>query len=88
LKTPSYTGQFKKDRKTAKKRGYDLNELDKIIEKLLMEIPLPPENRDHTLSGNYANRRECHIAPDWLLIYFPEEKRITFERTGTHSDLF
>lgn len=52
--------------------------------------PLPPRNRDHALTGNYANRRECHIEPDWLLIYKTDEshKEIIFERTGTHSDLF
>ena len=55
---------------------------------LLNQEKLPLKNRDHLLTGNYANRRECHIEPDWLLIYKLESDCIIFERTGTHSDLF
>ncbi len=53
---------------------------------LLNEEKLPPKNRDHALTGNYANRRKCHIEPDWLLIYKLDKNAIIFERTGTHSD--
>ena len=56
---------------------------------LLNEEKLPPKNRDHSLTGNYTDRRECHIEPDWLLIYkLDSDDTIIFERTGTHSDLF
>jgi mRNA interferase YafQ len=55
---------------------------------LAEEKILPPNNRDHALRGNYVSRRECHIEPDWLLIYKKESNTIIFERTGTHSDLF
>lgn len=55
---------------------------------LLNEETIPEKHRDHSLSGNYASRRECHIEPDWLLIYKLGNEKIIFERTGTHSDLF
>ena len=82
------TNQFEKDIKVAKKRGKDLSKIYDIIRLLLSEEPLLPKHRDHNLSGNYINRRECHIEPDWLLIYKLEIGKIIFERTGTHSDLF
>jgi mRNA interferase YafQ len=85
---PIYNTRFKKDIALAKKRGKDLDKLKTIIELLLDEQPLPPKLKDHKLSNNYKDRRECHIEPDWLLIYKPHEKSIIFERTGTHSDLF
>lgn len=59
-----------------------------VIELIVSEAPLPPRLRDHALVGNYGGRRECHIEPDWLLIYKLEDKSVTFERTETHSDLF
>jgi mRNA interferase YafQ len=55
---------------------------------LIQEIPLPQQFKDHNLSGNKKGRRECHVQPDWLLIYRKSETVISFERTGTHSDLF
>lgn len=82
------TTRFEKDVKLAKKRGKDLSKLRKLMELLLEGKKLPLKNRDHWLTGNYNDRRECHIEPDWLLIYKPEQKQIIFERTGTHSDLF
>ena len=85
---PDYATRFKKDYKLAVKRKYDISLLDEIIVKLINEIPLEAKHKDHPLSGNYANCRECHIKPDWLLIYQIGDGIIVFERTGTHSDLF
>lgn len=79
---------FKKDVELAKKRGKNLNKLKTIMQDLIEEKTLPHKNRDHPLIGNYMGRRECHIEPDWLLIYKLEPSTIIFERTGTHSDLF
>jgi len=72
------------------KRNLDMSLLDEIIAKLAQGIPLPSNNRDHELTGNYAGHRECHIQPDWLLIYRIEKDVLvlTLTRTGTHSDLF
>jgi len=87
---PIYTKQFEKDLKLSQKRGKDLEKMKDIIEMLLNNQPLPLKCRDHWLSGNYAGRRECHIEPDWLLVYKPlhDEDAIMFDRLGTHSDLF
>lgn len=83
------SNRFKKDLKQARKRGYDLDLLNDIVEKLSNREPLPPKNRDHALSGNFIGFRECHIQSDWLLLYRIEnEELILFlSRTGTHSDL-
>lgn len=85
---PKTTGRFRKDVKLMKRRGKDLPKLRGIMEKLIGQKPLAPKHWDHRLIGNYVGRRECHIEPDWLLIYKLEEDWILFERTGTHSDLF
>ncbi len=82
------TKRFEKDVKLARKRGKDLNKMYEIMGLLLEGRKLPSKNFDHPLTGNYANRKECHIEPDWLLIYKPGYEEIIFERTGTHSDLF
>lgn len=84
------TNKFQKDLKRVKKRGYDINLLKEVIKKLANGETLPPKNKDHNLSGNYENCRECHIAPDWLLIYeiYEDELYLYLTRTGTHSDLF
>jgi len=82
------TTRFEKDVKLARKRGKDLSKLRDVIDILLEGKRLPHKYFDHWLTGNYTDRRECHIEPDWLLIYKPESKEIIFERTGTHSDLF
>jgi mRNA interferase YafQ len=82
------TNQFKKDIKRMQKRGKDLDKIKTVIDLLLAEEPLPPKNRDHQLGGNWIGRRDCHIEPDWILIYKPTEDEILLERTGTHSDLF
>ena len=84
------TGQFRKDYKRVKKRGYDMRLLEEVIDILLSEKPLEERYRDHGLAGNYVGFRECHILPDWLLIYAVDKKQLilTASRTGTHSDLF
>ncbi len=85
-----YGGQFLKDLKLAKRRGLDTKDLSNITD-LLQEGKALPENcRDHKLIGQYKGYRECHINPNWLLIYKKEEaiKVVSLTRTGTHSDLF
>lgn len=83
-----FTNQFKKDLKLYKKRGKNLAKLDAVIKLLQEEKPLPPKNQNHKLEGDYVDHWECHIEPDWLLIYFKTSKTLTLVRTGTHSDLF
>ena len=85
-----WTTQFKKDYKLAMKRHLDINLLDEVIRKLSNGEQLPEKNRDHALTGNFVGHRECHIQPDWLLIYRIENDLLvlTLTRTGTHSDLF
>ncbi len=83
-----FTNQFKRDLKLAKKRGKDTKKLDMIIDSLLKEKPLEAKHRDHTLTGDYRDHRECHIEPDWLLIYLKRKTSIILVRTGTHADLF
>lgn len=82
------TKQFKKDIKRMRKRGKDLEKIKAVIDLLVAEEPLPPKNRDHKLGGNWIGRRDCHIEPDWILIYKLTEDELLLERTGTHSDLF
>ena len=82
------TKQFKKDVKRMRKRGKDLEKIKAVIDLLIAGEPLPPKNRDHKLGGNWFGRRDCHIEPDWLLIYKLTENELLLERTGTHSDLF
>ena len=85
-----YGGKFLKDLKLAKRRGLDLNELKEVTDILQEGNPLPEKYKDHLLTGNYKGFRECHINPDWLLIYNKKETImvISLYRTGTHSDLF
>lgn len=84
------TSMFKKDLKSAKKRGYDLSLLSRVVDTLAMGQPLDEKYKDHSLVGNYKGCRECHITPDWLLIYeiSGSELILYLTRTGTHSDLF
>ena len=84
----NYTNQYKKDLKLAKKRRKDTDKLDKIIDTLLNENPLEHKHRDHPLAGVYVGYRECHIEPDWLLIYKKAKGTLFLARTGTHADLF
>ncbi|MBC5752916.1 type II toxin-antitoxin system YafQ family toxin [Roseburia sp. BX0805] len=82
--------KFKKDLKVAIKRGYDMRLLDEVVSKLANGETLPDKNRDHSLVGNFAGCRECHITPDWLLIYEIDDGELLLylTRTGSHSDLF
>lgn len=82
--------KFRKDYKRIKKRGYKLSLLQDILDKLCAKEPLEPKHRDHALTGSYKGFRECHIQPDWLLIYAVDEDKLILvaSRTGTHSDLF
>lgn len=91
------TSEFKRQLKLAKKRGKDLQKLVDIVEKLQKDEVLPEHNKDHNLTGNFVDFRECHIEPDWLLIYKKDNIRdednqeievLKLELTGTHSDLF
>ena len=84
------TGQFRKDYKRVKRRGYDMKRLEDIIDQLLAEQPLAEKHRDHALVGNYIGFRECHIMPDWLLIYAVDKGQLilTASRTGSHANLF
>ncbi len=88
--TVKVTTQFKKDYKLAMKRGLKINLLEDIIAALAIDEPLPEKNKDHALTGNWVGHRECHILPDWLLVYRIEDDVLvlTLARTGTHSDLF
>lgn len=87
---PSFTKQFVKDLKRMLKRGKSEGKIREVMKRLIHEEPLETKHRDHRLIGNWKDRRDCHVEPDWILIYKPEqdEGRIVFERTGTHSDLF
>lgn len=84
------TKRFKKDLKNIIKSGYDISLLDKVVNILLQGKPLPERYKDHNLTGNFVGHRECHITPDWLLIYFINDNTLTLTltRTGTHSKLF
>ena len=86
--TPVYTNQFEKDLKKMLRRGKDAEKIKAVIVQLTSGAPLQHRYRDHALIGNFKARRECHVEPDWLLIYRQAETKIFFERTGTHSDLF
>jgi mRNA interferase YafQ len=84
------TAQYIKDRKRAIKRGLQMNLLDDVLDVLIEEKPLAEKHNDHELKGDYAGFRECHITPDWLLIYAIDKGNLilTASRTGSHSDLF
>lgn len=85
-----FTSTFKKDLKRAKKRGKNTNKLFEVIEKIALDEPLEASLKDHALTGNWVGTRECHIEPDWLLIYEKQGNQLALMlfRTGTHSDLF
>lgn len=84
------TNQFRKDYKRIKKRGYDLSLLGSVIDTLLSDNQLDPKHHNHPLSGNWSGYMECHIQPDWLLIYHIDKDLLilSLSRTGNHSDLF
>lgn len=84
------TTRYKKELKKALKRGHDINLIKAVVHKLASGEPLDAKHRDHSLSGSFAGFRECHITPDWLLVYLIENgiMTLTLTRTGSHSDLF
>ncbi len=84
------TAQFKKDYKLAKKRGLDMKLLAKVINTLAEGDILPAKHKDHALKGRWKGRRECHVLPNWLLVYQKTETTLVLDllRTGTHSDIF
>ena len=82
------TSQLKHDLKLCKKRNYNIDLLNAVVNTLRIPAALPPKNRDHALKGNYTGRRECHMSPDWLLIYRVSGNELYLDRTGTHTDLF
>jgi len=102
MRKPVYSTKFKKDYKRCIKRGYSMQKITDVMYKLENEIPLPPELKEHRLLGEYADCLECHMEPDWLLMYIINDdaennysdevdeifKEVYFVRTGTHNDLF
>lgn len=83
-----YSNKFKKNLELMIRRGKDPEKIKAVIVCLAKGIPLEPRHKDHPLVGNFAGFRDCHVEPDWLLIYRFEEDTLYLERTGTHSDLF
>lgn len=85
-----FSGKFRRDYKRIQKQGKDVNRLLKIVDILAAEQPLAPKYRDHAMTGDFIGHRECHIEPDWLLVYKVERDALllTLTRTGSHSDLF
>lgn len=83
-----YTNQFKKDYKRVQKQNKDVEKLRVVIEKLAGKEKLDPRYKDHPLSGNWKGFRDCHVEPDWVLIYKTTEEVLILERTGSHSELF
>jgi len=90
MRTPIFTNKFQKELKKCKSRGLNTNEIGDIMAKLIEDEPLEARNKNHPLSGDFAGCYECHIRPDWLLVYMldNEANTVIFLRTGTHSDLF
>jgi len=88
LRTPIRGAQFRRDVKLAQKRGKDMAKLREVILLLIEGKPLPARHKDHSLGGEWSHHRDCHIEPDWLLIYKVDGDDLYLVRTGTHSDLF
>lgn len=88
MKNLSQSHQFLKDVKRMRKRGKDIKKLQSIVTKLANNETLHPKHRDHPLIGEWNTYRDCHIEPDWILIYYTDENTLRLERTGSHSDLF
>lgn len=83
-----YTSQFKKDFKKIVNQGKDISKLEKVIDLLLDGQELPTHYKDHQLIGKWKQHRDCHLEPDWILIYRINEESLILERTGSHSQLF
>ena len=88
MRAPNYTRQFERDLRLAQRRGKDIEKLKQVVAALINEESLAERYYDHPLKGNYRDSHECHLEPDWLLIYKLRGDEIIFERTGRHSDLF
>jgi mRNA interferase YafQ len=88
VRTPVYTGQFRRDVKRAWRRGKDMAKLRDAIDRLVAGERLPPRFNDHPLVGQWSSYRDCHIEPDWLLIYKIDGDELILARTGSHADLF
>jgi len=88
MKAIFQTSQFKKDFKRIKKRGKDLSKLKEVVCAISKSEALEDRHRDHALSGEWSGSRDCHIEPDWILIYRVDGESLFLERTGSHSDLF
>jgi mRNA interferase YafQ len=88
MKTIRRTSQFKRDVKRMQRQGREVEKLKRVLEALVKGEPLAAKHRDHVLVGQYKGTRECHMEPDWLLIYELGETEIVLIRTGSHSDLF
>lgn len=86
--TPGYKKKFIKDLKRMKKRGKQTNKFENVIRQFVAGKELAKQYLDHSLKGEYSDCRECHIEPDWLLIYIIQDTTIIFVRIGTHADLF
>ncbi len=88
MKKVSQAKQFSRDVKRMRRRGKDLRKLEEVVKLLAEDTPLPPNHRDHPLTGPWQLSRDCHIEADWILIYTADKTSLRLERTGTHSDLF
>ena len=88
MRSIHYSNKFKKNLELMIRRGKDADKIKAIIVCLANGIPLEARHKDHPLTGNFAGFRDCHIEPDWLLIYRVDEESLYLERTGSHSDLF
>ena len=88
MRIADFTTRFRRDLKRQEKRRKDIPKLKALVKVICRDGDAPLHNRPHNLTGNYVGWRECHIEPDWLLIYAVDDDSVTFFRTGTHSDLF
>ena len=88
MRAPVYSGQFKRDLKTARKRGKDIEKIKTLMRLLIDAKPLSPQYKDHPLKGRWRSLRDAHIESDWLLIYKIDGSEVRFERTGRYADLF
>jgi len=88
MREVSQTTQFSRDVKRMRKRGKDLGKLRQVVKQLAAGKPLHDRHRDHALVGRWRPSRDCHVEPDWILLYTADETMLRLERTGTHSDLF
>jgi len=88
MKRVFQTTQFSRDVKRMRRRSKDLGRLQEVVRLLAAGMPLLPKHRDHPLVGPWTSSRDCHVEPDWILIYTADDASLWLERTGTHSDLF